>query len=120
MDPDLADFQRAIAADRETVVRFLRDIPPPAEPVHDYITDLDERCALFGEVQQLHHDLKADAPNAATLGFFMVAPISGIREHLAIIRNLPQPYMEAMLTLANLQAPGAMSSCMLRCSTCPT
>src|SRR5690606_4671125 len=72
MDPDLTDFQRAIAADRETVARFLRDIPPSAEPVHDYITDLDERCALFGEVQQLHHDLKANAPNAATLGFFMV------------------------------------------------
>ncbi|KAK4154572.1 hypothetical protein C8A00DRAFT_14291 [Chaetomidium leptoderma] len=110
MDPDLADFQRAVAADRETVLRFLRDIPPTAEPVHDYITDLDERCALFGEMQQLHRDLGVPMPNAATLGFFMVAPTSGIREHLAIVRNTPPPYMVQMLDLRNLQAPAAMSS----------
>lgn len=114
MDRDLADFQRAIAADREVVLRFLRDIPPTAEPVHDYITDLDERCALFGEMQQLHRDLGAPMPNAATLSFFMVAPISGIQEHLAIVRNTPPPYMVQMLDLINLQAPAAMSSCMLR------
>ena len=121
MDPDLADFQRAVAADRETVLRFLRDIPPPAEPVDDYITDLDERCALFGEIQQLHQDLGHHMPNAATLGLFMVAPISEIREHLTSVRNTPPPLsVGQMASLANLEAPAAMNSCMLCYTPCPT
>ncbi|KAK3900227.1 hypothetical protein C8A05DRAFT_17445 [Staphylotrichum tortipilum] len=115
MDPDLAHFQRAITADRETVLRVLRDIPPTAEPVFDYVTEVDVRCALFSELQQLHRLLNVPSmPNAATLAFFMVAPIEKIRNHLADIRKTPPQYMADKLGHINLQAPDALSAWMLR------
>ncbi|KAK3896767.1 hypothetical protein C8A05DRAFT_48333 [Staphylotrichum tortipilum] len=111
MDPDFAHFQRAVAADRETVLRVLRDIPPTAEPVLDYITEVDVRCALFSELQQLHRLRNVPSmPNAATLAFFMVAPIEKIRNHLTDIRNVPPQYMVHMLGHINLEAPAALSA----------
>lgn len=114
MAQDLADFQRAVAADRETVLHFLRDIPPAAEPVHDYITDLDERCALFSELQLLHQDLSIAMPNAATMGFFMIAPTVKIREHLSIVRNTELAHRAELLQDIDLRAWVALSSCMFR------
>ncbi|KAK3308653.1 uncharacterized protein B0T15DRAFT_491219 [Chaetomium strumarium] len=104
MDSDIDHFQRAVTADRETVLAFLRDIPPPTEPVHDYITDIDERCTLSSEIRQLHEDLGLPEPNAATLAFFMVAPTSQIREHLAILRNTPPEFMATHVIAFDLQA----------------
>ncbi len=131
VDPDLTGFQRAVEADQESVLRFFRDFPPTAEPVDDYITDLDERCALFGEMQQLLQDHDAAPPTAALLAFFMVAPTAGIREHLATIRkhpatapnapNISQDMIKCRVQVKNLLAPGAISSCnTLRSPPCPT
>ena len=114
MDANLAAFEGAFAADPKTVLLVLGDISPAEEPVHDYITDINERCALFGELQQLHQDLDTEMPNAATLGFFMVAPTSGIREHLVAIRNTPPAFRVQLLDHINLKAAAAMDSCMLR------
>ena len=114
MEPNLAALVRAVGVDPKAVLRFLGDSSPAEEPVHDYITDINERCALFGELQQAHQDLDTEMPNAATLGFFMVAPTSGIREHLAIIRNTPPAFRVQLLDHTNLKAAAAMDSCMLR------
>ncbi len=119
MDPaqDLADYHRAQAADRDMLAAFVRDLPPPAEPVHDYITDLDERCALFEELRKLHRDLGLGMPNRATLAVFMVAPTSQIREQLVIVRETPPEHIKQRLYDTNLKALNAMSSCMFLQST---
>jgi hypothetical protein len=114
MNSDLDKFLRALAADRETVLQFLGDIAPPTEPVEDYITDLDERCVLFAETQQLHQDDGFPSLNAATLGFFMVAPLSEIREHLEIVRNIDRRFRGSMPDYINLCAPSAIKSCIFR------
>ncbi|KAG7290736.1 hypothetical protein NEMBOFW57_000739 [Staphylotrichum longicolle] len=81
MDPDLSNqILAAVAAEPETVRRLVCDIPPAAEPVADYITDLEERCRLFDQLRQLHQKLNQSPPNAATLGFVMVAPLSEIHD----------------------------------------
>jgi len=124
MHVNLVDFKRAIEADYETVIRFLSDIPPTAEPVDVYITDVDERCALFGELQQLAEEVDAGTPYAATLGFFMIAPVERIPEHLASARRpLPLNHLtQQELNYVNWQAPKAVSTCMvlILLPTCPT
>ncbi len=113
MDPDLADLKRVLTGeDLRLILPLLNDLSPPAEPVDDYITEPDDRCALFSELQQLHQDLDVQVPNAATLGFFMVAPTDHIREYLALVRNTAPPYDAQLLKVINAQAPSAMIACM--------
>ncbi|KAK3905994.1 hypothetical protein C8A05DRAFT_12221 [Staphylotrichum tortipilum] len=93
MDEALAQqISVAVMADRKTVHRLVFDMPPAAEPVADYITDLDQRCQLFDELRRLHQELDLPPPTAAILGFVMVAPIPEIREHLSAIQNADSRY----------------------------
>lgn len=57
-----------------------------ANPVHDYITDVDTRCALFDEFRAIcyRHDL---GPNAAVAALFMIVPIQEISRILEYIRD---------------------------------
>lgn len=41
----------AALADPDAMPRFVSDIPPQAEPVQAYLTDVDTRRALFDEKQ---------------------------------------------------------------------
>ncbi|TPX14476.1 uncharacterized protein E0L32_005440 [Thyridium curvatum] len=43
----------ASTADIDAVIRFAEDIPPPTEPVLDYITEVDTRRALFDDFRAL-------------------------------------------------------------------
>lgn len=83
----IAGGLRTYAHNPQTVLRFLDDISPATEPVDDYITDVEERCNLFGKLQQLHCNFGVPMPNVATLAFFMVAPVPGIRGHLERLRD---------------------------------
>lgn len=110
MDPYLYNqILTAVAADRETVRCLVCDIPPAAEPVADYITDIEARRRLFDELRQVYQRLYHPPPNAATLGFFMVAPISEIRVHLSTFQPSENPWLWAGGT--HLIAPMAMAAC---------
>ncbi|KAK4035367.1 hypothetical protein C8A01DRAFT_17963 [Parachaetomium inaequale] len=99
MDPDLhAQILAAVEADRETVRRLVCDMPPDTEFVADYVTDLEERCLLFDELRQMHRQLNRSPPNAATLGFVMVAPISEIRVHISTFQTTGNPWIWASAT----------------------
>ncbi|KAK0656157.1 hypothetical protein B0T16DRAFT_451762 [Cercophora newfieldiana] len=68
----------AAMADPDAMRQFANDISPPAEPVQDYLTEVDTRRALFDELRAIcqHHDVKL---NAIIFAVFMVAPVSEIR-----------------------------------------
>lgn len=120
MDPDLSlQIRNAVAADRETVRRLVCDIPPAAEPVEDYITDLDERCRLFDELRQLYQQLDQSPPNAATLGFVMVAPIEEIRVHISTFGTMGN-FVWAWAYGINAEASQAMAACTFLPSSRPT
>lgn len=76
-------------ADPDAMHRFVNDMPPEAEAVQDYLTEVDTRRALFDEFHVIcqQHDF---TPNAMILAVFMVAPISEIRTQLKVIHNLKQ------------------------------
>lgn len=112
MDPDLSDqILAAVAADQETVRRLVCDIPPATEPVADYITDLEERCRLFDELRQRYQKLNQPPPNAATLAFVMVAPLSEIRIHLSTFQKMASQHVWAWATGVNAAAPQAIGAC---------
>ena len=111
MDPIMDKFQRALAADRDTVLQFLSDNPPHTEPVFDYVTDLEERCALFAEMKQLYWERCSRNPNAAVLAIFMVAPVSEIRKRVAVMRTAPEHENSAFQALT-FQAPCEICACM--------
>jgi len=114
MDAELTQqILAAVAADRETVRRLVCDIPPTAEPVADYITDLDERCQLFDDLRQLHQQVEEEAPTAAMFAFVMVAPITEIQVLLSSFRNAP-PHnrWQWVRSLSDSAAPRAMRDCM--------
>ncbi|KAL2756661.1 hypothetical protein ACRALDRAFT_2026691 [Sodiomyces alcalophilus JCM 7366] len=95
LEPDLADqFLRAVNVNPNGVhytLDALASDPIAMEPVTEYITDVDERCSLFRELEQLlqepdHLPLRL---NATMLGFVMVAPIPKIKESISVIRSAP-------------------------------
>ncbi len=113
-DEDFAEFRRALATDRQTLLDFLRDLALPREPVGDYITDIEKCCTLFGELQELHSVLGIVMPAGATLALFMVAPITGVRAQLRELRNaLSAEYRTDRVY-------GAMRPCMFWCLLLPT
>ncbi len=122
MDPDLSQkILDAVAADPETVRRLGCDIAPAAEPVADYITDLEERCRLFDEWRQFHRQVNKPPPNAALLGFTMVAPISEIRTQMSNLRAMPTPGGGVWASGLNTDALLAISACTFVSSIiCPT
>lgn len=72
----------AALADPDAMRRFVSDIPPKAEPVQAYLTDVDTRRALFDELRAICQELdplQFDPPHATMLAVFMVAPVSEIR-----------------------------------------
>ena len=63
------------ADDRKAMRTILGDVPPAKEGVANYITDLEERCVLFDQLQQRHRQgrlaptwpsTSAPAPTTAT------------------------------------------------------
>ncbi|KAK3945642.1 hypothetical protein QBC46DRAFT_371261 [Diplogelasinospora grovesii] len=100
-DPDIVRRAlEALATDPGTVRCIVSDIHPAAEPVMDYITDIDERCRLFRELQQLTREADPSLRlNATTLAFVMVAPIPEIREYILTVRSGPFPLI--MLNVNN-------------------
>ena len=109
----MAKYHSAMATNPEMVDCFLDDIPT-TEPVEDYVTDLDERCSIFEELQQLHRQRPMNMPTAATLGVFLVAPISNVRQYLEIFRGAPAHLMFGTDGLAQHAI-----HCMLRPRPCP-
>jgi len=87
-----AKLNTASAADLDAMIRFAQDISPPAEPVLDYIAEVDTRRILFDELQTIcqSHHLVA---NATIFAVFMVAPISEIRIHLQLLRDSAQVFL---------------------------
>ncbi|KAL2190130.1 hypothetical protein L209DRAFT_750132 [Thermothelomyces heterothallicus CBS 203.75] len=79
---------------------FIEDIPPPSEPVEDYITEMDRRLDLFNEFQVICRRLTRLA-NATVLALFMVAPISEISNFLEMI--LRQQAMEQSLMVSGVR-----------------
>jgi hypothetical protein len=95
----------AAMADPNAILRFADDIPPPAEPVQDYITEVDTRRALFDEFRAFLARGGNTMPNATVFAAFMIAPISEIRELLLVVGALRAPlspvaYCHAALTTA--------------------
>lgn len=86
----LDSILQAAMADPDAMRRFADDISPPQEPVQDYITDVDTRCALFDDLRALwpYHEL---ALHATVFAAFMITPISEIRNFLQIVRDSPFP-----------------------------
>ncbi|KAI5868340.1 hypothetical protein GGS23DRAFT_23621 [Durotheca rogersii] len=70
---------------------FLDDIPPEAEPILPYITELEARCGIFrhfkSECDQMKSPPRWDL-NATALAIIMVAPISQLRMVLNNIAGL--------------------------------
>ncbi|KAK0753938.1 hypothetical protein B0T18DRAFT_25553 [Schizothecium vesticola] len=90
---------------------FVNDIPPKAEPVQDYLTDVDTRLALFDKFRAICQ--KCDPlqqkfrPNATILAVFMVAPVSEICTQLEVLQNMKQH--RPIMVLGTLElAPYAM------------
>ncbi|KAK4149251.1 hypothetical protein C8A00DRAFT_47097 [Chaetomidium leptoderma] len=99
----------AAMADPKAMFRFASDISPPAEPVQDYITEVDARRALFDEFRAICQPYYMDAPNATILALFMVAPLSEIRTLLQTIRETrlqPARHFAASVPTAILNEPG--------------
>ncbi|KAH6618041.1 hypothetical protein B0J18DRAFT_459142 [Chaetomium sp. MPI-SDFR-AT-0129] len=71
----------ATVVDPDAVRRFADDISPPAEPVNDYITEVDTRRDLFEKYRAICHS-QEDQPNAVVFALFMVAPVTEIRTYL--------------------------------------
>ncbi|KAK3899180.1 hypothetical protein C8A05DRAFT_46684 [Staphylotrichum tortipilum] len=83
-------------ANRNTVTRFLFDMPPATEP-------------LFDELRRLCQQLGQHPPTAAILGFVMVAPIPEIREHLTALQSAePRYLLHWVVSESEFFAPWAM------------
>ncbi|KAK4147541.1 uncharacterized protein C8A04DRAFT_34236 [Dichotomopilus funicola] len=76
----------ATVVDPDAVRRFADDISPPAEPVNDYITEVDTRRDLFEKYRAICHS-QEDQPNAVVFALFMVAPVTEIRTFLDDLGN---------------------------------
>lgn len=107
LGPDLVNqILTAATIDRDTMRRVVDDIPPASEPVTDYITDLDERCQLFHELEENFGD-RLGFLTATVFAFVLVAPISEVRLFLSTLLTNPD-----MLIVANATAHFAMRDCM--------
>lgn len=112
----------AAMADPDAMRRFVNDISPPAEPVDDYITEVDTRCALFEEYRAICQD-QDETPNAAVFAVLMVAPISKIRIYLDGYKpeNSPtQPRYSEIHTLMNSVKGIRTCTLLFPCLTPPT
>jgi len=92
----------AAMADPDTMCRVANDISPPTEPVQDYITDVDMRCALLDELRAFIGLGDEILLNATVFAAFMISPISDIRDFLQITREcrLPSVFVSGTLALA--------------------
>ena len=88
----------AAMADPDTTCRIADDISPPTEPVQDYVTDVDIRCALLDELRAFCRD-DATLVNATVLAAFMISPISEIRNFLQTVRDFSRPVVVVRGTL---------------------
>ena len=113
MDAKVSDQILALvpADDRKAMRVILGDVSPAKEGFENYITDLEERCVLFSQLQQLHQQLQIPLPTAATLGFMMVAPISEIRVHLSNLHTSPKDDAYVWANGTDTAALGAISDC---------
>lgn len=105
----------AALADPDGIRRFVNDIPPKAEPVQDYLTDVDTRRVLFEEFRAIcleFDPLQFDPPHATMLAVFMIAPVSEIRTQLDVFRNMEQ-HRPQMVTAMLSRTPHAIRTCTL-------
>ncbi|KAK3938474.1 hypothetical protein QBC46DRAFT_440494 [Diplogelasinospora grovesii] len=93
----------AAIADPDTMCRVADAIPPPTEPVQDYITEIDTRRDLFDEFRALCQHYRLPPPNATVLALFIVAPVSEISIYLQSIRN--SRYTGIMINGTSMIAP---------------
>jgi len=89
----------AAMADPDTMCRVADDISPPTEPVQDYVTDVDMRCALLDELRAFIASGNEILLNATVFAAFMIAPISEIRDFLQNVRGFSQPGLVVYGTL---------------------
>ncbi len=116
LGPEVLDSILAAAmTDPDAMRQFANDISPPAEPVQDYLTEVDTRRALFDELREIcqHYDIRLDA---AIFAVFMVAPVSEIRTFLEDIRNIGQTRF-ATHTVAMVYGTITLASSAIRACT---
>ena len=103
----------AALSDPDGMLQFANDISPSAEPVMDYITELDTRRALFGELRAFchRHQTRPKTLNAAILAVFMVAPVTEIRAFFDSLRSLSEFQQRGLVNGTMNVAPEAMRSC---------
>ncbi|KAK4147203.1 uncharacterized protein C8A04DRAFT_9290 [Dichotomopilus funicola] len=99
----IAKLITAAHYDREGLVQFLDDNPPPHEPVVDYITDTEVRRALFDR----YRTLRQGDPPAVILAVFMVAPVGDLRDCLERINQYP-PNAKFVCRDLDREVPGAL------------
>lgn len=115
LEPGLVDQLLAALGVNPNAVHFtlhsLASDPITMEPVNDYITDVDERCFLFRQLDQiLVENYPTYQLNATILGFVMVAPIAEIKEAIKVTESAPAPMFSLYGT--NGVAPVAVRCCM--------
>jgi hypothetical protein len=115
-NPDaMAKILNATATDPHSMWRFAEDIPPTAEPVGDYIADVERRCHLFEEfryrISGIHGDGE-DIITATTFACFMVAPIPELETYLSNTATITQ-YPGSTELYANIAAPFAIRACQI-------
>lgn len=99
----------AAASNIDSMAAMTADIPQTAEPITDYVTELETRCGLFQEFRTLAIPLRL-SPSAAMLGFFMVAPVEQLQVFLQGCK--PKAYQsEVFLSGIERFAPRAMRAC---------
>jgi len=76
----------AAIADPDTMRQFTNDISPLAEPVQDYLIEVDIQYALFDELRAIcqYYNILL---NATIFAVFMVAPVLEIRTFFNCIRR---------------------------------
>lgn len=106
----------AITLDPDTIHLVVNDIPAASEPVSDYITDLDERCKLFHELEQLLMYDWGSLLNATMFAFVMVAPIPEIRRFLSTIFPENSVPLLVVSSIAHITLRNCMCTLLLYCA----
>ncbi|KAK0750942.1 hypothetical protein B0T18DRAFT_443555 [Schizothecium vesticola] len=107
----LDSIHAATREDLDAIRRFVNDIPPKAEPIQDYLTDLDTRRDMFNEFRAICQESdpyqEFYPPHATILAVFMVAPVSEIRVQLDVLHKMEQHRTQMVVALLGL-SPHAM------------
>ncbi|KAK4169729.1 hypothetical protein QBC43DRAFT_283289 [Cladorrhinum sp. PSN259] len=97
----------------DAITPIAADIPPTAQPVTDYVTDLETRCGLF-QTYRTALTRSELAPSAPMLGYFMVTPIEQLRTFLETFLTVPEQYLFTHLFGINQITPLAIGAILPR------